>query len=297
MKIIDAHLHYARAPHFEQCALEAGHISSAAHLAQVFEENNIAAAVAMGTVNPEGQPLDAHEHLESAVSCPRVIDLNGDFTLTPYSQPHNIYYCAGVASHTLSKANLQKSLEVFEQHLRSPHCVGLKLYPGYNYFYVYDELYHEFYDLAAAYNVPVVIHTGDTSKPDGLVKYSHPLTVDEVAVRFPKTKFVIAHLGNPWIIDAVEVIKKNPNVYADLSGLAAGNFQLDWFLKEYAGYVQHLQTWLQYLSAYDKVMYGTDWPLINIPIYIQIIRHLIPAQHHEQVFAQNALQVFSKIKV
>jgi len=35
---------------------------------------------------------------------------------------------------------------------------------------------------------------------------------------------VICHVGNPWIIDCMEVVYKNPNVYADISGLVPGEF-------------------------------------------------------------------------
>jgi predicted TIM-barrel fold metal-dependent hydrolase len=46
--------------------------------------------------------------------------------------------------------------------------------------------------------------------------------MDEVAVDHGDVRFVLAHLGNPWLIDAAEVIFKNPNVWADLSGLLVG---------------------------------------------------------------------------
>ena len=59
--------------------------------------------------------------------------------------------------------------------------------------------------------MPVVIHTGDTANPTALLKYSHPLTVDAVAVNFPRVQFVMAHYGNPFIVEATEVAKKNPN--------------------------------------------------------------------------------------
>ena len=59
----------------------------------------------------------------------------------------------------------------------------------------------------------------------GKLKYSQPLIIDEVAVDFPKVKFVIAHCGTPWVADAVEVVAKNKNVYMDLSGLMEGKFK------------------------------------------------------------------------
>lgn len=283
-KIIDAHLHFVQAEHFEIRAQAAGHIASSEHLLEVFKEYNIVKAVAMGTYNS----LDEN----GAISYPRTVNLAGEFSLEHYNQPPEIVYCAGVDSSTLTAGNVRASLELFEQHLRSPHCVGFKLYPGYHDFYVSDPLYDGFYDLAAQYDLPVVVHTGDTARSNGLLKYSHPLTVDDAAVKFPNTKFVIAHVGNPWIVDAVAVAKNNPNVYIDLSGLAEGIFDPNWFFDEFSGYCEHLKTWLQYLSHYDKLMYGSDWPLVNIPTYLQIIGRIIPSQYHEQVFYENAVNIF-----
>jgi pantetheine-phosphate adenylyltransferase len=34
---------------------------------------------------------------------------------------------------------------------------------------------------------------------------------------------VLAHVGNPWLTDAAEVVYKNVNVWADLSGLVVGD--------------------------------------------------------------------------
>jgi hypothetical protein len=55
------------------------------------------------------------------------------------------------------------------------------------------------------------------------VKFSHPLTIDEVAVDHPDITFVIAHAGNPWIESAAEVAYKNPNVYLDGSAFVIGD--------------------------------------------------------------------------
>jgi uncharacterized protein len=69
-----------------------------------------------------------------------------------------------------------------------------------------------------------MIHTGDVFLKTAKVKFSHPLNIDDVAVDNPELKIVMCHLGNPWIIDCQEVLYKNRNVYADISGLIIGNF-------------------------------------------------------------------------
>ena len=115
----------------------------------------------------------------------------------------------------------------------STNCAGcstagaikaLKIYPGYEPFYPADAKLAPAYELAEAFDVPVMIHSGDTYAPRGKVKYSHPLHVDDVAVDFPRVKFLICHLGNPWFRDCMEVVYKNDNVYTDISGLVLGNF-------------------------------------------------------------------------
>jgi uncharacterized protein len=179
--------------------------------------------------------------------------------------------------------------------LKDPKCVGIKMYPGYNFIYPSDPIHDGFYELAAQYDVPVVFHTGDTANPRGKVKYSHPLCIDEVAVDHPNTRFVMAHFGNPWIVDATEVAKKNPNVFIDLSALAQGMFDVEWFFKEYTGYVEHLRTWIAYLSDENKLMYGSDFPLVNMNTYMNIIARLIPEKLHENVFHKNALNVFTRL--
>src|SRR5690606_28493313 len=132
--------------------------------------------------------------------------------------PH-ISVIAGVSYYNYRAADLA-DLRLL---LRERRIRGLKLYPGYEAFYVHDARMRVVYELAAEFDVPVMIHTGDTFDPKGKVKYAHPLEVDEVAVDFPSVTFVICHLGNPWVTDAMEVIYKNDNVVGDISGFTVGH--------------------------------------------------------------------------
>jgi uncharacterized protein len=51
--------------------------------------------------------------------------------------------------------------------LRTGRLKGLKLYPGYEAFYVHDPRMRVIYELAGEFGVPVMIHTGDTFDPRG----------------------------------------------------------------------------------------------------------------------------------
>lgn len=288
MKIIDAHMHYYNKDGFVQVAKNAGYENTAACWRSICEKHNIVFSVAMGNTFYTSSRYGGVP--------PRMIDLAAPFDEEHYNQPEDMGYCMGVSSEQITAANATVTAREFEHYIQEPHCLGFKLYPGYNDVYVNDKRHWPLFELAEAYDLPVVIHTGDTANPKGLLKYSHPFTVDEAAVNFPRVKFVIAHCGCPWITDAAEVAGKNPNVCMDLSGLLEGNPKPLPLLEHHAGFFRHLRTWLNYMGDYSRVMYGSDWPLINIDIYINMIALVIPQEYHEDVFYNNARRIFRKIE-
>src|SRR5205814_835209 len=131
--------------------------------------------------------------------------------------------------------------------------------------------YRPYYKLAAKFKTPVVFHTGDTYSAQAKLKYTHPRLIDEVAVDFPDTKFVIAHFGNPWITDAAEVVYKNDNVWADLSGILIGD-AADFAKMAASGVleraVKRIKQGIEYTEKPDKkFMFGSDWPLSPLAAY------------------------------
>ena len=163
-----------------------------------------------------------------------------------------------------------------------------------------DPGYVPYYRLAEKYDLPVIVHTGDNWSTTAKVKYAHPLRMDEVAVDFPGVRFVLAHFGNPWLTDAAEVLFKNANVWADLSGLFVGSDQeIQAFLGQasipdsVAGLLfSDLKKAIGYVGDYTKFVYGSDWPLAPMGAYRRLIESVIPREHHQEVFRTNAKQVF-----
>ena len=180
-------MHFSDNPGFCQVALAAKHENTSGHLVQAFKENNIVLGIAMGTRSRKEDP---------EICYPGIIDLAGEFDEKNYNQPSCIAYCAGVNGTKLNSGKMEATLEEYEKLLRTKQCVGIKLYPGYESIYPGDKRNYPFYELARKYDVPVVFHSGDTASSRGLLKYSHPLEVDEVAVAFPDVRFVIAHYGS-----------------------------------------------------------------------------------------------------
>lgn len=166
---------------------------------------------------------------------------------------------------------------------------GLKLYPGYEPFYPHDPRMRVVYELAGEFGVPVMIHTGDTYDPQGKVKYAHPLEVDEVAVDFRDVTFVICHLGNPWVTDTMEVIYKNPNVVADISGLTLGHFEerFERFM------LAQINEFVDFAGDPSKLLFGTDWPVADMGDYVRFVRQLhLTEEEAELILWRNSARIF-----
>lgn len=197
---------------------------------------------------------------------------------------HNVISCGGVGARV--------DVARIEAGLKSGTYGCIKIYLGYVHQWAYDKGYEPAYALAEKYDVPVVFHTGDTYSTTGKLKYSDPLTIDEVAVDHPKVTFVIAHAGNPWIESAAEVAYKNPNVYLDGSAFLIGDLRKE--PKEKVDqYVVRPIAWIfGYMEDPKKLMFGTDWPLTGMKPYVDAFKRAIPPEHWKAVFHDNAARVF-----
>jgi len=266
MRIIDAHLHFVpEYENFNRLAVQAEHENTAEHLKATYEKQGIVGGIVMGN---RGMEPEKHNY------------------------PEFLRYMIGIDRSYMKEHKLSDAYEMVEKNLKRESCVGIKLYPGYNKLYITDEAYEPIYELAASYQKPVAVHMGQTAGSNAYLKYSHPLTMDEAAVRHKDVQFIMCHFGNPWLMDAAAVVEKNENVATDLSGLLVGKVDIPALLKKQRLYVEALKTWISYCDCYEKFMFGTDWPLANYGDYIEFTKWLIPEEHQEAVFARNAERIF-----
>jgi uncharacterized protein len=178
-----------------------------------------------------------------------------------------------------------------ERFLTTGRIKALKVYLGYlNYGPSHDN-YRPYYELAERHQLPIVFHTGDTYSPLGRLKHAQPLLIDDVAVDHPHVNFVIAHCGNPWLNEAAAVIYKNVNVWADLSGLVIGT---RWLhpdkdaAEQLVDVGQDLRKAFRYAERPNRFLFGSDWPLVPIREYRELIASWLPEYVHQLVFDANA---------
>jgi len=109
------------------------------------------------------------------------------------------------------------------------------------------------YKAAEKAGLPMLFHQGTSAVQFAPIKNAHPLLVDEIAMLFPDLKIIMAHLGHPWTADAAVVVRKHPNVYADISGLLSRPFtSYEAMLRSYE--------W----DVIDKLLFGSDFPIFTV---------------------------------
>jgi predicted TIM-barrel fold metal-dependent hydrolase len=276
--MIDVHLHVVppRLPGvgFLSTLLQGEPEQVAASLREQMQQAGITAALAMGHYSggPD-DPLGVASTLAIAALVPGLHPIG---TMDP--------------GHTEAD-HLQRVARVLE----TGQVKALKGYLGYLHFPPDHAGYRPYYELAERFHLPVIFHTGDTYSPNAKLRFAQPLLVDDVAVDHPKVQFVLAHLGNPWMQDAAEVVYKNLNVWADLSGLVVGDGELfaDPEQQDQLEDVRALvRSAFRYAERPNRFLFGSDWPLVPIAPYRSFIASILEECHHAQVFEDNARRLF-----
>jgi predicted TIM-barrel fold metal-dependent hydrolase len=127
---------------------------------------------------------------------------------------------------------------------------GIKLGPNYQVFDPLGDAALRLYQHAEKHGLPVLFHQGASPVREAPLRYAHPLVMDEIAIRFPELRVVMAHMGHPWQRETIVTIRKHPHVFADVSAL----FYRPWSF--YEG-LRLATEW----GALDKLLFGSDFPI------------------------------------
>jgi uncharacterized protein len=142
--------------------------------------------------------------------------------------------------------------EELERCHRLLHCQGLKLAPIYQGIHPLDPRCREVYSYCERNGLPIIIHMAATFSRGVPLEFARPAHIDQVAIDYPDLKLVLPHLGHPWEGETIVVIRRNPNVYADISALHGRPWQ----------FYQSMRLLVEY-RAWAKVLFGSDFPFSN----------------------------------
>jgi predicted TIM-barrel fold metal-dependent hydrolase len=88
----------------------------------------------------------------------------------------------------------------------------------------------------------------DPSRP--LRSVGRPITLDAVACDFPELKLIGIHVGIPWTEEMIAMAWKHRNIYIGCDAHSPKYWP---------------QSFVHYINSYgqDKVMFGTDYPVLD----------------------------------
>jgi predicted TIM-barrel fold metal-dependent hydrolase len=168
---------------------------------------------------------------------------------------------------------------------------GLKLDPALQEFYADDRSVYPIYERAQALKIPVVFHAGMTWEPGARLKYGHPLRFEDVAADFPQLRIVLAHLAWPWVVEAVALALKYPNVYLDTSALYFDNPQ---------DFIRFAMTQQVPLTVFERslrhqIVFGSNYPRVEIKNMARAVRGLgFSADCLDLIFRKNAEKLLGR---
>ena len=176
-------------------------------------------------------------------------------------------YVATAPEQLIGYLSLDPTQDGWQDELRMGHqqlgLRGIKLMPMYAGFQPDEERLDPLWEYATEHSLPVLLHAGTTFISQAPLDCTLPRHLDRVAIRFPDVKIIAAHLGHPYEPECVAVIRKHPNVYADVSALHYRPFQL------YNSLIL-----VQEYGVWDKLLFGSDYPFTTVDASVDGLRSL-----------------------
>ena len=141
---------------------------------------------------------------------------------------------------------------------------GIKMSPVYQHYHPCDPKAQEIHRQAEELRLPILTHAAFHAIANTPMEWANPLLYDPVARECPDLKIILAHIGLPWFNEAMVMIRKHPNVYADISGAVV--------LRPWWGY--QAMAACHENRVMHKLLFGSDFPLCTIEQTIDALRNI-----------------------
>ncbi|MDR3576090.1 MAG: amidohydrolase family protein [Anaerolineaceae bacterium] len=194
----------------------------------------------------------------------QIVVSNDEITRITAQAPERFIGFASVDPHR------KEAVEILEHAFVDIGLSGLKLHPSRQKFYPADDELRPIYECCIRHNKPILFHAGMSLEPDTYSKFSRPEVFEEVAIRYPKLRFCLAHFGWPWTTETAALLLKYPNIYTDTGLLyfdSAREFY-DHVFKNELG-----EHWID-RSLRHQVMFGSNNPRFEQIRMIEALRNI-----------------------
>jgi predicted TIM-barrel fold metal-dependent hydrolase len=140
-------------------------------------------------------------------------------------------------------------MELLRHAIEDLGLKGVKFGPIYNGVALDDPRLDPVYQYCVARNLPLTMHMGTTFCRQFWADLGRPIYVEALALRYPDLKIIMAHMGHPWYEECAIVVRKQPNVYAEISAIYYRPWQF-----------YNVMSAIQEYRVGDKIFFGSDYP-------------------------------------
>lgn len=213
------------------------------------------------------------------------INVRGSFEI-PYERVHQV--CRQYPQRFSGLAGIDpfrgmQGLRELERAVRDYGFVGAHLYPHWCELPPDHAKYYPYYAKCAELGIPIMMQVGHNlvySRQRRLPSVGRPITLDRVAIDFPELTLIGIHIGIPWTDEMISMCWKHENVYMAGDAYAPKHWP--------AQFVHYANTY-----GREKVLFGTDWPVIDPERAVEEIAALkMHAESQQLMMRGNALRVF-----
>lgn len=182
------------------------------------------------------------------------------------------------------------AIEQMERGVYNLGLRGIKMSPVYQNYHPTDDMAQRIHERAQQLQLPILTHAAFHSIANTPMEWANPLLYDPVARRFPDLKIILAHVGLPWFVDAMVMVRKHANVYADISPA----FHSHWLYQALACCFE--------FNVLDKLLFGSDFPMATPQQAITTLRKIndvaagtsslrIPDEEIEAIIQRDSLAI------
>jgi predicted TIM-barrel fold metal-dependent hydrolase len=248
--IVDVHTHLMWYP--EHVSEEYAQAALASKLVKLRTSGGLAHAAHLDLHSYDARPED---HWQVAQEVDRVVVFGLQAPKAGIDVPNEVIaeYAAAHPDRIVGWASVDPNapdcVARLEHAVRELGLRGLKLGPVYQHFDPTDRRHFPLWAKAVELGIPTIWHQGTTFPRNAPLKWANPIQLEEIALAFPELVMIVAHLGHPWETETIVTIRKQPNMYADVSAIHYRPWRM-W---------QALVTAQEY-GVEHKLLFGSDYP-------------------------------------
>jgi predicted TIM-barrel fold metal-dependent hydrolase len=211
--------------------------------------------------------------------------MKGSFEI-PYERVHEI--CQRYPDQFSGLAGVDpyrgmQGLRDLEVAVKEYGFVGAHLYPHWFELAPDHAKYYPYYAKCCELDIPIMMQVGQNlvyQRDRRLKSVGRPICLDPVACDFPDLRLLGIHIGVPWTDEMIAMCWKHEHIYT------AG----DAYAPRYWP-----QSFVHYANSYgrEKVMFGTDWPVIDPERAVREVDELNFREEPKRLLMrENAIRVF-----